>query len=309
MKRLFRDSRGFTLIELVIVAGILSVVTGAVFSIYLTHMKTAYSQDELIEVQQNLRIAMDAITSDLQMAGALVPLTAFPVQNGFANYSTSLQINTGSPEGRFARINKATPQFPGGFSNFTTSVASSFSAAGFAVGDRVRIIRPYDNSAPFANYTAFIVANPVSSNPLSVSLTAASTLPAGVSVNPGDMIAKINTPAVGYYPAHAYNTIVYRIVTGGNCPVGSCLARQVSPASPLPAPAANEIVASNLSHMSLSYLLDSASETQNPSGSESSIKAVRVVLTGVTTKKTSSDWHARTRQLSTLVKLRNRRIF
>jgi prepilin-type N-terminal cleavage/methylation domain-containing protein len=318
MKLIHRKSRGFTLIEIIIVLGILSIVMGAAFSLYLVHMKTAYTQDEVVEVQQNLRIAMDSLTRDLQIAGAFVPLSVTPIaQNGFSSYSTSLSINTGSPEGRFVRINKSAPQIPGPLSNYTTTVESPMSAAGFNVNDRVRIIRPYDNSTPFSNYSALVItASAV--NPLGVGLQIQSSataipFPSGVAVNPGDVIAKINTPAVNSYPAHnaaPYNTIVYSIVTGAanNCPAGSCLARQVNPASPIPT--ANEIVASNLSHLSLSYLFDNnlVPETQNPSGSESTLKAVRITLTGVTTRKTDSNWHSRTRQMSTLVKLRNRRM-
>ena len=99
-------------------------------------------------------------------------------------------------------------------------------------------------------------------------LNAPSALATGISINPGDMVAKINTPSINSYPANAYNTIVYRIVTGGNCPVGSCLSRQVSPASPLPAPAANEIVAIDISHLSFSYLIDGTPPTETTEPAE-----------------------------------------
>ena len=75
MKRHILDTRGFSLIELLIVMGMLTLVLVAVYSLYDTHSKSAYVQEEVVDVQQNLRIAMDSISRDIKMSGILIPLT------------------------------------------------------------------------------------------------------------------------------------------------------------------------------------------------------------------------------------------
>jgi prepilin-type N-terminal cleavage/methylation domain-containing protein len=313
--RRVKNSRGFTLVEMLMVLGILSVVAGAVYSLYLVHLRTAYTQDEVVEVQQNLRIAMASICKDLDMAGMLVPLSATPsptLANGYGNYSTSLVINTVSPEGRLTRITHNSLTAP--YTNFTTTVDSPPGAAGFSNGDRVRLVKPYDNSPEFANLSTLTVSSaPGSSSGIALQIPGGGSFPSGVQINAGDVIAKINTPSVNSYPARLakpYNSILYTLVNNAgnsNCPVGWCLARQVNPAVPPPQASADEIIASNLSHLSFSYLMDSGLETSNPSGSEGSVKAVRISLTGTTTKRIGPTWVPRSRQLTNLVKLRNRR--
>src|SRR4030066_1372501 len=74
MKRHIVDTRGFSLIELLIVMGMLTLVLVAVYSLYDTHSKSAYVQEEVVDVQQNLRIALDGISRDIKMAGVLIPM-------------------------------------------------------------------------------------------------------------------------------------------------------------------------------------------------------------------------------------------
>ena len=64
--------KGFTLIELMMVILMLALVIMSVYSLYSTSQRSAYTQDEIVEVQQNLRIAMDFITRDLWNAGMLI---------------------------------------------------------------------------------------------------------------------------------------------------------------------------------------------------------------------------------------------
>ena len=306
-----RDRRGFTLIELLVVMAIMGVVVGAIHSLYLTHMRVSYTQDDVVDVQQNLRIAMDCLDKDLKMAGMLVPYGVNPVQNGFANYSSSLQINSSSPDRRYAKVMHASTL--GAFSNYTTTVDTPMALAGFNAGDTVRIIRPYDHSLPFGNVSSLRLAAASSTSPAaSFTATGGTGFPAGITVNAGDVIAKVNTPGVNSYPAllAGYNTVVYSLAAAGTgaCPagVGSCLVRQVNPPLPsLPPPAANDVVATNISELNFHYLLDDGSETGNPAGSESAIRSVRVTVVGVTTRKTDPNWVPRTRELSSIITLRN----
>ena len=63
------STAGFTLVELLIVMGIGALVMVGVMSTFTTQHKTYIIQDEVVEAQQNLRVAMDMISGDLRSAG------------------------------------------------------------------------------------------------------------------------------------------------------------------------------------------------------------------------------------------------
>jgi len=60
---------GFTLIELLIAMAIASIVTVEIYTIYKSQMKSYVEQDQVAEMQQNLRAAMYIMTHEIRMAG------------------------------------------------------------------------------------------------------------------------------------------------------------------------------------------------------------------------------------------------
>ncbi len=60
--------RGFTLIELMISLAIFAVVSLAAFSVLSASQKTAIMNDQTVQIQRNVRLAMDLIARDLRMA-------------------------------------------------------------------------------------------------------------------------------------------------------------------------------------------------------------------------------------------------
>ena len=68
----------------------------------------------------------------------------------------------------------------------------------------------------------------VTATPAATTLTLA--IPAGgVTINPGDVIAKAApTAAVANFDTITYSIVASGTAAGVNCPVGSCLARQVN---------------------------------------------------------------------------------
>lgn len=61
--------KGFTLIEILIALAIMSIVTTAIYQLFINQQKTWVSQDLLTEMQQNSRVSIDTISRDLLMAG------------------------------------------------------------------------------------------------------------------------------------------------------------------------------------------------------------------------------------------------
>ncbi len=65
-----RSAAGFTIIELMITSIIMMAVTGAIFTLLNPAQGTFQAQPEVSDMQQRLRVGVDAISKDLIMAGA-----------------------------------------------------------------------------------------------------------------------------------------------------------------------------------------------------------------------------------------------
>jgi type IV pilus assembly protein PilW len=64
-----RKEKGYTIVELMIAVMLFSVVVLAIYSIF-TSMQASYAaQDQVVEMQQNVRAAMDTLTRDVQLMG------------------------------------------------------------------------------------------------------------------------------------------------------------------------------------------------------------------------------------------------
>ena len=61
--------KGFTLIELLIAMAITGIVAGAIFTAFQSQQKSYLVQDQVTEMQQNLRAAMDIMVREIRMAG------------------------------------------------------------------------------------------------------------------------------------------------------------------------------------------------------------------------------------------------
>lgn len=64
-----KHDQGFFLIELLVAMTISGVVVGAVYSVYHTQQKSYVSQQEIVEMQQNIRAAMLLMERAIRMAG------------------------------------------------------------------------------------------------------------------------------------------------------------------------------------------------------------------------------------------------
>ncbi len=67
--RLLRNRKGVTLIELLVGLVISGIVIAGIYRIFVSQTKAYTVQDQVVEVQQNIRSAMEILLRDLRMAG------------------------------------------------------------------------------------------------------------------------------------------------------------------------------------------------------------------------------------------------
>lgn len=336
MKSFPKKSRGFSLIEILVVIAMLGVIMGAVYSLLITNQRAAYTSDETVEVQQNLRIAMESISKDLRMAGMLVPLdttgtdaTQRPINaltndagvkilntpacptcdaNPAALGSDTVTLNMLSASGVYARVTADVTPATTPTLAVAPAVGADQASDGelFAVGDRVSLVRPFDLSVQNA---ATYQVQATTNNSLTFTATIAEEL------RVGDMIAKVNNQPGGLGATPYPNTVLYAVVSNGpaataaadpNCPIDQlCLTRLANG----DALANRQIVAQNIADFQLRYVLDDNSVVDNPNPSQlPQVRSIMVTLWGETrATRLLSSGAPKIRQLSSVIKLRNRR--
>ena len=60
---------GFTLVELLVVTAIVSIVMGAIYSVFIHSNRVYISQEEVVAAQQEVRSALDILGREIRMAG------------------------------------------------------------------------------------------------------------------------------------------------------------------------------------------------------------------------------------------------
>jgi len=72
--RNFYNQKGFTIIEMIIAAGATVIIIGSALSVYLTQHKHMIVQDQISEMQQNVRAGIEELAIKIRMAGYNVPV-------------------------------------------------------------------------------------------------------------------------------------------------------------------------------------------------------------------------------------------
>lgn len=272
------DIRGFSLIEILIVVAMLGLVMTSIYGLYISNQRTAYDQESVVDIQQNLRIAMDMIGRDIQLAGFLV--SENPIANAPAAPASgsTLKMRTASAKGCAARIAQDF-NVPSELSDTegTFDVASSEMAQFFKTGDIVRIIRPANTSQAISREFTVTGVHPSDVPPTLTLDGFAATDKADYPK--GDMIVLTQG-------ASEPNTVEYfkdgdeikRITNGGSA----------------------QVVADQISTFTCTYLDDAGTET----ATLSNIRAVQVTITGATSGALS-DGTPRQRTLTDTFAIRN----
>jgi prepilin-type N-terminal cleavage/methylation domain-containing protein len=142
-KSILRNGHGFTLVELLVVIAIMGLAMTAILGLFTDTQQTANTQEEVANTQQNLRIAMNFLTRDIQMAGFLIPTTNTAIESAPANLSGGqiLTIRTATTSLDVARVASSVTvtNAPSSYVTFTLAKADMVDL--FESGDKVRLVR------------------------------------------------------------------------------------------------------------------------------------------------------------------------
>ncbi|MHB8482860.1 MAG: PilW family protein [Nitrospiria bacterium] len=175
MKTILFKNKGFTLIEIMVAVALLFVTMTFIYETFISQHNNSLIQEEVSDVQQNARIAMDMMTRDIRAAGV-----------GLSTGTAAVQFST-TPSDMLTIFN-TTSTYVTTASSVTGGILTVpvSSTAGFNVNDTVTFTS-ITNYAP--RYTCQITGIP-----LSTQMTFPSTCGGGVTVV-GDLIV-ITAPIV-----------------------------------------------------------------------------------------------------------------
>ena len=297
------NNQGFSLAELLVVLVIMGLVTVAVYGTFLSTQRQAYTQDEVVEVQQNLRVALDFMVKDIRMAEFLNPedesaLASAPNQmlidgNSDGDYDDAgerplLSLVSATSMNGYARVISEP-------STGTLKLASDTQQQ-FAAADLVRVFRPVD-MAPVTEVLS--ISSLAGDDQVVLDLTGA-TYAAG-DVSAGDLLVRMPAGAADDdFPLQ----IDYQLVDDPSDDVNmNQLQRRVLDQS------GNvvedfQLIASNISGITLAYLDDAGDTT----GDLDEVVAIEITMTAQTdmTRTGNSNFSGvKVRSLSTTAKIHN----
>jgi len=104
---------GFTLIELMLVVGILAIVTAQILGIFSSQLQTYQGQKAAIETQDDARLAADLVFNDVRMAGYMIPRSAAISALDGGNAGTDTLCVSDPAVLDDVQVDLATDRFPG----------------------------------------------------------------------------------------------------------------------------------------------------------------------------------------------------
>jgi len=292
IKKGMLNSFGFTLVEILVVVVIMGLVISSVYGLFVSNNKTANTSEEVVDVQQNLRVAIETIASDVRMSGFLLQSGQQAVTNApdFFSIDTDgddspdsapFSINTVSAGNNYARVLSESSD---GSGLLVEADMSQF----FKTGDLVSIFRPTTRNKVSGVWTV----GSVSGNKISIST---STYAAG-SINSGDMIVKKNNGEsevanIRYWlrPSPGEGNNVFELIRDDGSALGPI------------------VISNKISEVDLGYLMDNGNILNSTSDLEK-IRGVQMTISAETdnTKTGLSNYSGvKRRSMQTLIAIRN----
>lgn len=294
---------GFTMVEVIVAMAILGAVTLAVLKLYNTQHRATHVEQEVVEVQRDLRTAVIQLTRDIRMAGFMVtsnPISATGNNTGL-NSSDTITFSAATTGFASARVAAEFTTVVTAGTPIAFTVTSPTEASFFSTGDIARVVDPSIMGQPAA--TAFTVTSVNTATP-SLTLTPVSSTSSAL-FKKGSLVVKTGESFPDTFPG----TVHYCLGPSAGCapavttcPAGStCLMRIVNGT-----PSAESVLARNISDVQFRYIIDGTTMEADTLTNPAAVRAVRIMLDGETVRTAGLSQGARAREVETVAYIRNR---
>jgi prepilin-type N-terminal cleavage/methylation domain-containing protein len=302
------NSRGFSLVELLVVVVIFGVISTVVLDLYVNVVRSTTSSEEVVEVQQGMRLALEQVARDVQMAGFMVP-TGIPIT---VARNDQLTLTTASAFRTFARIENPATFNAASTAIVNVDVGSAAMARLFRDDNYVRIVSP----ATGVQVGAFkVISINSTAVPPYLRLEPLEAPAAAIIVANADMIVRVPSPGedATYPNAVTYLLEADPISTTANMMVLSRIWRAGLPAlTAANRDTGDRVLATKITGLRFEYLMNDGTVEPAPAAAAGTavavsrldnIVGVRIFLTGLAEEGKTRG--IKTRELQTTVKIRN----
>lgn len=273
-----KNNNGFTLVEILTVLVVMGLVMAPVYSTYLNTKRNSKTSVEVVDLQQNIRAALETMTADIRMAGFLIPDDDNPVNSIPASLSDTnvLSLNLATSTGVYTRV---VGDF-GTFSSQTDIDVADKVAEKFREDQGVRIISPTntntENDVP--DDGVIVPADDVTDlDANAIRLTPSSP----ITINNRDIMMQMNGQDDDAFPV----IVRYRLNS-------EVLERSVNSTTDY------ETIATNITSIDLSAI--------PPGAPLEEIRAIKIIVSGkITTQVSSNADSDKNRVIQTVVKIEN----
>jgi len=99
MRTTLKKQGGMTLIELLVAMVICAILIGAVYRVLISQQKIYAVQQDVVDMQQNARLAVIQMTREIRMAGfgAVATVLPIPLSGGTVTLNNSINLDTPVP--------------------------------------------------------------------------------------------------------------------------------------------------------------------------------------------------------------------
>jgi len=278
-----KGQEGFTLVELMVVAVIMGLVMASVYGLFIDSKRSSATTEEVVDVQQNLRVALETMVADIRMAGFLIPEDEDAIATTPATLSAvdTLDLNLATSTGIYARVTAGTNVLVSG-TPVNVGVDNEM-AQKFSTADAIRLVVPTLSETATDFSAAEVTGVNAATDVIQITPAAAN---AGIRIDTGNMLVLAGANDLANFPV----TISYDMADDPSADPNMFRLRRVINGTA-------QVVATNINSVALEYI---------PSAAD--IKAVRITITASTdATRTGSEAFSgtKTRSLQTVVKVRN----
>ena len=166
-----RCERGFSLIELMIALAMFSIVSLAGFTVLSSGQQNSSMNDEVVKMQQNVRLALELISRDVRMAGfgnptdpSVVPLTA----NGCSSIITPTNSSTGPDSVAIITVDQVIGRLTANAPGASPTTLTLDSTTGLSNGDVITLDGVFTTGVTVNSGTQLTFAAPSGSWPSAI---------------------------------------------------------------------------------------------------------------------------------------------
>lgn len=206
-----KSYKGFTLVEIMVSVVLASIILVTLYSLFTSQQKTYNSQDLIVEMQQNVRTALDTMVRDLRTMGYGIPTVSNPsaIETITSATENSITFKVDMDDVSASLVLDYTAPGTTLSVNTVSDSSSSYYYGRFKVGDTIYITDGY-------KWGSTTIDEPIAAGSLTISSPLSDYFPAGSVLHVINSITFAQSPSNHLHSTSAPTIKITRSIDGGS---------------------------------------------------------------------------------------------